>query len=346
MSMHLPATIDTRSPGITDQEWHSLMTRFRTYLVAEKGLASFTVRNYLDDSAPLRDYMLMRGIPNLESLDRLTLRGYLAWLGELGYVRSSIVRKLSTLRTFLHWLLQHGVISIDPLPRKRMMKRDQRLPRFLSQDEIAKLVTAPDASKALGLRDRALLELLYATGLRVSEVASLNIESVNLSTREIRVTGKGSKQRIVLMGNTARDALSIYLDNVRPKVANHKSRGALFLNRSGSRLSKRSVQKKVRLYAAGVGLGSGVHTHTLRHSFATHLLEGGADLRVVQELLGHSSPATTQIYTHVTLSQARKVYMSAHPRAKSSITPPGPETPKPSDDHSPQETSESLPPGV
>lgn len=193
---------------------------------------------------------------------------------------------------------------------------DSRLPRFLTQDEAARLVQAPETSDLLGPRDRALLELIYAAGLRVSEARDLNISGVNLETRELRVTGKGSKQRVVLIGIAARDALALYLREVRPKLANRASGMALFLNRFGGRLSQRSVQQKVRKYAGKVGLGSGVHTHTLRHSFATHLLEGGADLRVVQELLGHSSPATTQIYTHVTASQAKEVYLAAHPRSK------------------------------
>ena len=292
------------------------MGRFKTHLAAEKGLASLTVRNYITDVAPLSEYMKVRKLPDLRALDRYALRAYLAWLVELGYVKSSIVRKLSALRSFLRWLLAEKLIEVDPLPRRGVMKRDSRLPRFLSQGDAAKLVTAPDTSEGLGLRDRALLELLYAGGLRVSEARGLNVGDANLETRELRVTGKGAKQRVVLIGNVARDALALYLGQVRPRLDNGQSGGALFLNRYGSRLSQRSIQHKVRRYAASAGLPSGVHTHTLRHSFATHLLEGGADLRVVQELLGHASPATTQIYTHVTQAKARETYLAAHPRAK------------------------------
>lgn len=292
------------------------MGRFKTHLAAEKGLAALTVRNYMTDVAPLSEYMEVRKLPDLRALDRYALRAYLAWLVELGYVKSSIVRKLSALRSFLRWLLAEKLIEVDPLPRRGVMKRDSRLPRFLSQADAAKLVTAPDTSEGLGPRDRALLELLYAGGLRVSEARGLNVGDANLETRELRVTGKGAKQRVVLIGNVARDALALYLGQVRPRLANGQSGGALFLNRYGSRLSQRSIQHKVRRYAASAGLPSGVHTHTLRHSFATHLLEGGADLRVVQELLGHASPATTQIYTHVTQAKARETYLAAHPRAK------------------------------
>jgi site-specific recombinase XerD len=265
---------------------------------------------------PLYEYMQLRGVESLKALDRYALRAYLAWLVELGYARASIVRKLSGLRTFLCWLLREKLIDRDPLPRRGIMKRESRLPRFLSQDEAAKLVSAPDYSDRFGPRDRALLELLYAAGLRVSEARDLNVEDVNLGTQELRVTGKGSKQRVVLIGGVARYVLELYLGRLRPKLANRTSGSALFLNRFGSRLSQRSIQQKVRRYAAKVGLGPDVHTHTLRHSFATHLLDGGADLRVVQDLLGHASPATTQIYTHVTQSKAREVYLSAHPRAK------------------------------
>ena len=205
----------------------------------------------------------------------------------------------------------------DPLPERGAFKLDSRLPRFLSMDEAEKLVTSPDPSSDKRIRDRALLELVYAAGLRVSEVGGLNLHSVNLDTRELKVTGKGSKDRVVLMGQSARDAIKVYLAEVRSAIGPVGSEDALFVNRYGNRLSERSIQKIVREYATRAGLGSQVHTHTLRHSFATHMLEGGADLRVVQELLGHSSPATTQIYTHITGREARRAYMSAHPRAGS-----------------------------
>ena len=301
---------------MNDQEWSSLLGRFETHLKAERGLAALTVRNYKTDVQPLYDFMRLRSVAGLRALDRYALRAYLAWLVELGYVKSSIVRKLSALRSFLRWLVSERLIDGDPLPRRGVMKRDSRLPRFLSQEEAARLVLAPDTSERFGLRDRALLEVVYAGGLRVSEARDLDVSDINFESRELRVRGKGSKERVVLIGNAAKDALAIYLSQERPKLAGRDSGSAVFLNRFGSRLSQRSIQEKVRRYAAKVGLRSDVHTHTLRHSFATHLLEGGADLRVVQELLGHASPATTQIYTHVTQSKAREVYLSAHPRAK------------------------------
>ncbi len=310
-----------------ESAWNTLLKRFEEHLKAERGLAPLTVRNYLTDVSPLYDYMQVKGFQRLEDLDRTALRGYLAWLSDLGYVRASIVRKTSTLRTFLRWLLRHGLIERDPLPQRGAMKVESRLPRFLSQEEAARLVEAPDMSDRFGPRDRALLDLIYSAGLRVSEAAGLDTENVDLEARQLRVTGKGSKQRIVLIGNSARSALALYVRELRPSLVNRRSGSALFLNRYGGRLSQRSIQEKVRRYAIKAAIGSGVHTHTLRHSFATHMLEGGADLRVVQELIGHASPATTQVYTHVTNTQAKEVYLSAHPRAqrRSTSARPAPE---------------------
>ena len=300
------------------------MASFRDHLIAERNLAPLTVRNYLADLDPLGDYMANREVAAFADLDRLKVRGYLAWLHELGYVRPSVARKLSALRSLFRWLNREGIAEHDPLPPRGSFKVDSRLPRFLSQDEASTLMETPDTTTDKGIRDRALLELIYAAGLRVSEVNGLNLDSVNLSTRELRVTGKGSKERVALIGETARDALDAYVNRVRPSLASDDADGALFVNRYGKRLSQRSIQKAVRGYATRGGLGSQVHTHTLRHSFATHLLEGGADLRVVQDLLGHASPATTQVYTHVTGAEARRAYMAAHPRAQAAPqdTPP------------------------
>ena len=295
--------------------WRETMSDFRDHLVAERGLAPLTIRNYLSDLEPLRDYMQKHEIGSFSELDRRSVRGYLSWLHELGYVRPSIARKLSATRTLFKWLNRVGIAEHDPLPQRGSFKIDSRLPRFLSQEEASSLMDAPDPTSPKGIRDRALLELVYAAGLRVSEVNGLNVENVNLNTREVRVLGKGSKERITLIGESARDALSTYMSEVRPEVASTDAGGALFVNRYGRRLSQRSIQKAVRSYAARSGLGTQVHTHTLRHSFATHLLEGGADLRVVQDLLGHASPATTQVYTHITKTEARQAYMAAHPRA-------------------------------
>ncbi|MCH9038291.1 MAG: tyrosine recombinase XerC [Chloroflexi bacterium] len=301
---------------MNEMAWKRLMDDFQRHLKADKGLADLTIRNYATDIQPLYEFMQLRGIAGLKDLDKFALRGYLAWLTELAYVRASVVRKASTLRTFMAWLVRKGVIDGDPLPRRGVMQTEKRLPRFLSQEQAEKLMEAPDTATLVGVRDRALLELIYGAGLRVSEASGLDVTHMDLPSREIRVTGKGSKQRIVLIGESARLSMVRYLREARPRLAGPQSGVILFLNRFGGRLSNRSIQEKVRRYSVKAGLPGGVHTHTLRHSFATHMLEGGADLRVVQDLLGHSSPATTQIYTHVTQKQARKVYLAAHPRSQ------------------------------
>jgi site-specific recombinase XerD len=193
---------------------------------------------------------------------------------------------------------------------------EKRLPSFLSPQEAKALVEGPDLSDPSGLRDRAILELVYAAGLRVSEVTGLDVGHISLPEREIRVFGKGRKERIALMGKPAQQALQSYLTGGRLHLCGTGATNALFLNRRGQRLSQRSVQALVKRYSTALGLPPSTHTHTLRHSFATHLLDGGADLRVVQELLGHASLSTTQVYTHVTQAQARKVYLAAHPLAQ------------------------------
>ena len=301
---------------MNENEWQGLITDFEKHLKAEKGLAELTIRNYKADLQPLYEYMRLKRIADMRALDRIALRSYLAWLTELGYVRRSVSRKLSTLRTFLRWMSRKGIIEGDPLPKRGMMRVQKRLPRFLSQEQAGMLMDAPETDKPTGLRDQALLEVIYGSGLRVSEASNLRVSDLNLFTREVRVTGKGSKERVALLGNTAKGALTLYLREGRPKLAGKDSGTALFLNRFGGRLSQRSIQEKVRRYSVKAALPSGVHTHTLRHSYATHMLEGGADLRVVQELMGHASPATTQIYTHVTNAQAKRVYLAAHPRAR------------------------------
>lgn len=304
-----------------EKDWPGLIEDFQRHLKADKGLAELTVRNYTTDIQPLHEFMLSKGISEWGRLDKIALRGYLAWLTGLGYARPSVVRKTSTLRTFLAWLTRKGIIEGDPLPKRGVMRTEKRLPRFLSQEQAGKLMESPDPTTPVGIRDRALLELIYGAGLRVSEASGLDVTHMNLPSREIRVTGKGSKQRIVLVGESARQSLARYLREARPKFVGPGSDVILFLNRFGGRLSQRSIQEKVRRYSIKAGLPDGVHTHTLRHSFATHMLEGGADLRVVQDLMGHASPATTQIYTHVTQIEARKVYFASHPRSPTARKP-------------------------
>ena len=293
-----------------------IFNRYINYLEAERNVSPYTVRNYTTDLLDFFQFLGAKGVGSLKEVDRYVVRDYLSHLIGRGLVKASIARKLSAIRSFYRYLLREEMISTSPVATTSSPKLDRRLPAFLTLEEVEKLLEAPDLSTPQGQRDRALLELLYASGLRVSELVSLNLEQVDLDSREIRVWGKGAKERITLMGKPAARALSAYLSQGRPELLGEKRSRALFLNRYGERLTERTVQKILDDYATKVGIGKKVHPHMLRHTFATHLLDGGADLRVVQELLGHANLSSTQIYTHVTKSQARKVYLSAHPMAQ------------------------------
>ncbi len=299
----------------------SLAARFPAYLRGQRGLSENTVRIYLDDLGSFRDYLSLQE-SGLEDMDRQMLRGYLAWLAtdargkEGGYARVSIARKLAALRSFYRFLVQEGMFKSSPVPSGRSfrVKVDKPLPPFLGQGETARLLEAPDDSTLTGIRDRAILEVLYGCGVRLAEIHGIDLPHVDFARREIRVRGKGSKERVVLFGDHAAGALKLYMAESRPRLAAGPEQ-ALFLNRYGARLSRRSMEKLVKGYSVQAETRDGVHPHTLRHTFATHMLEGGADLRVIQELLGHSSPTTTQIYTHVTKQEALASYLSNHPRS-------------------------------
>jgi integrase/recombinase XerC len=301
-----------------------VFNKYINYLEAERNASPYTVRNYTTDLVDFFQFLGDKGIGSLTEVDRHILRSYLSRLMEQGIVKVSIARKLSAIRSFYRYLLREGMVATSPVATTSSPKLDKRLPTFLTIEEIGRLLEAPDLSTPQGQRNRALLELLYAAGLRISELVRLDLGQVNLDTREIRVWGKGSRERMVLMGKPAAEALRTYLKQGRPKLFSTKIRmtNALFINRYGGRLTERRVQRMLRELAKKAGISKKVHPHMLRHTFATHLLDGGADLRVVQELLGHAKLSSTQIYTHVTQSQARKVYLSAHPMAQERTNEP------------------------
>jgi len=293
-----------------------VFNKYINYLEVERNVSPYTVRNYTTDLLGFFQFLRTKEIGSLKEVDRLVLRNYLSQLMEQGIVKASIARKLSSIRSFYRYLVREEIISTSPVATTFSPKLDKRLPSFLTIEQMKRLLEAPDLATPQGQRDRALLELLYASGLRVSELVNLNVEQINLDSREIRVWGKGSKERMVLMGEPATKALGAYFRQGRPQLLAKKRSSALFLNRYGGRLPERRVQRILEKYANIAGIDKGVHPHMLRHTFATHLLDGGADLRVVQELLGHANLSSTQIYTHVTKSQAKKIYLSAHPMAQ------------------------------
>ena len=329
-------------PGIRPADSSSLdrydvmATRFPAYIRGQRGLSENTLRIYQADLEAFRRYLEAEG-PDFMGMDRNMLRGYLAWLategresrpgdstrpkGEhSGYARVSIARKLTVLRVFYRFLVQEGLFSASPLPSGRSfrVKVEKSLPDFLGQQEVEELVEAPVEDTPLAARDRAILEVLYACGARLGEVQTLDLADLDLDQRQFLVRGKGSKERLVLFGQPTEAALRTYLQDARPRLT-ATSTTALFVNRYGERLSRRSIERMVHRYGVRSGAKGDVHPHTLRHTFATHMLEGGADLRVIQELLGHSSPSTTQIYTHVTKREARTAYLRHHPRSDAKL---------------------------
>ncbi len=252
------------------------------------------------------------------NVNHLTVRGYLAWLKQKNYSRRSIARKLSATRSFLFFLKKEGVIEGGKWSAVTRPKIEKNLPRFLYRHEVEALLEAPDGRTALGFRDKTLLELIYASGLRVGELVNIKPSNLQLEERLIKVLGKGNKERIVPVGTVAAELIMEYQKEVRPLLALKNKEGhvyeELFLNRWGNPLSDRGVRYIFRKYIQQVSHKEGITPHSLRHSFATHLLEGGADLRVVQEMLGHVSISTTQIYTHITRERLSEVYHSAFPR--------------------------------
>jgi integrase/recombinase XerC len=286
------------------------------HLAVEKDASPYTLRNYSHEVGQFLHFLEAQGIDSWEGVDRQVLRRYLLWLRQQGYVEASMARKLSELRSFCRYLMQEGHLTSNPVDVVSSPKVPKRLPRYLKMEEVEALLNAPDVSTPLGQRDRAILELLYAAGVRLSELVSLNLGQLNLEAGQLRVWGKGGKERVVLLGDPAVRALKIYISRGRAQLASEKSKNALFLNRFGGRLSRRSIGLIIDKYSKLAGLWKKITPHLLRHTFATHMFEGGADLRVVQELLGHAQPTTTEIYTHVTPSRLREVYMKSHPRAK------------------------------
>ncbi len=286
------------------------------HLAVEKDASPYTLRNYSHEIGQFLDFLEGQGIDSWEDVDRQVLRRYLLWLRKEGYVEASMARKLSELRSFCRYLMQEGYLTSNPVGVVSSPKVPKRLPRYLKMEEVEALLNAPDVSTPLGQRDRAILELLYAAGVRLSELVSLNLGQLNLEAGQLRVWGKGGKERVVLLGDPAVRALRIYISRGRAQLASDKSKNALFLNRFGGRLSRRSIGLIIDKYSKLAGLWKKITPHLLRHTFATHMFEGGANLRVVQELLGHAQPTTTEIYTHVTPSRLREAYMKYHPRAK------------------------------
>ena len=285
-------------------------------VTVEKGLAKNTIEAYSRDLRQLSEYLIGKGISAWPEVESVRLRSYLSTLRAKGLSPRSIARHVVTLRRLCRFLEAEGLINESPVPTLLSIAQARKLPQTLSGEDVRRLLNQPDGAKMLGARDRAMLELLYASGLRVSELVTLKTQQVNFQGNYLTVKGKGAKVRAVPFGQWARDKLLSYLNDVRPRLLKGKSSPYLFTNRSGQSLSRQGFWKLIRRYALTAGIDKRVTPHTLRHSFATHLLEGGADLRSVQTMLGHADISTTQIYTHVDGARLKAVHQRFHPRER------------------------------
>jgi integrase/recombinase XerD len=300
----------------------SEIERFLDYLTAERGLSRHTVAAYRRDLTQYAQFLAGRGVDDAGRAGEEDVAGFVAHLSAAThddgkpYRGASVARALAAVRSFHRFLVQEGDAGEDPSVGVIRPKVPRTLPRPLSVDEVGRILGSPSGGTAAALRDAAILETLYGAGLRVSELVALDVDDVDLEEGSVRAIGKGSKERVVPLGRYAREALEAYLTRARPSLASRASRSAMFLNLRGGRLTRQGCDVILRSHARRAGVTKHVSPHVLRHSFATHLLEGGADVRVVQELLGHSSVATTQIYTLVTEQHLREVYFTAHPRAR------------------------------
>lgn len=288
---------------------------FLEYLHFQRNYSKHTIKAYMRDLNKSLSFFNSYGLTGLSEVDYSVIRRYVAHLNTIGYSKASIARHISSLRSFFNYLVQNGCLELNPTLLVTLPKKDKILPKVLNRNEIDKIVSMPDETSVIGLRDLALLEILYATGIRVSELASLDIEDIDILSHEIRVTGKGGKERIVFCAPIAIEALTAYLKFARSRFSSSNDDGAVFLSRRGKRISVRSIQNIVDCYGIKAKIGRRSSPHMIRHSFATHMLEQGADLRTIQQLLGHSDLSTTQIYTHLERKRLKQIHKKAHPRA-------------------------------
>lgn len=291
---------------------------FLAYLEVERNFSSHTILAYDGD---ITSFLIWLCDFPLEEVTYAKIREYVLFIQKFNYTRTTLARKISAIRSFYKYLYRERAVEINPANALRIPKRSKSLPKFLTELEIEQILNTIDITTPAGFRNKTILELLYATGMRISELSNLNFENLNLENDEIKVFGKGSKERIVLVSHRAKDILQTYIKTVRPIISKEKdlsnptAQDAVFVNNTGFRLQPQSVRLAIKDATEKLQFPKNVTPHVFRHSFATKLLEKGADLRVVQELLGHASISNTQIYTHVTTERMKEVYNSAHPRA-------------------------------
>jgi integrase/recombinase XerD len=290
---------------------------FIQYLSVEKGLAQNTLESYERDLTQYIAFIEKSGITGFKDTKKSNIQSYLLQLKKLGRASSTVTRNMVSIRSFYQFMVRERLLDLDPSLNMETPRLDKRLPKVLSIQEVEALLEAPETTTPHGMRDKAMLELLYATGMRVSELISLNAGHVNLGMGFVRCIGKGSKERIIPIGRIAAKWLHEYIQRMRPQLLKElKADDALFINHLGTRLTRQGFWKIIKKHGREAKIVKEITPHTLRHSFATHLLDNGADLRAVQEMLGHADISTTQIYTHVSKTRMKEVYNRTHPRAK------------------------------
>lgn len=298
---------------------NNAIARYLRYLKIERNSSEYTIKSYREDLAILNEYLTesLGREPRPSEVTPLDLRTYVAALHEAGYAKTSVARKLASLRSFFRFCQRENLCESNPGKPLRNPRRERKLPHFLTSDEIGRLLDSPPKDTPMGLRDRAIFETLYSAGLRVSELVGINDEDIDFDDGLVRVRGKGKRERLAPLGKFATRALKSWLKKrVLHKAEPQKLQSPVFVNKFGKRITTRSIGRMLEKYLKQTDLDTRTSPHTLRHSFATHLLDRGADIRSVQELLGHKSLVTTQIYTHVSTSGLRRAYDLAHPRAK------------------------------
>ena len=296
---------------------HEAIDRFLRHLAAERGCSPLTLKSYREDLLQLEEFLRSAGCRSPASATTLVLRRFASGLHAAGYATSTVARKLASMRSFFAFGQREGWLATNPAKPLRSPKKSRTLPKFLTGDEISRLLAAPRPEADGGLRDRAILELMYSAGTRVRELVSIDDQDLDLENATVRIRGKGRRERLGIVGSHARAAIRAWLTaRPKPRVAAPRGSRPLFTNKLGGRLSVRGVARLLEKHLATAGLSGRASPHTLRHSFATHLLDAGADIRSVQELLGHKSLVTTQIYTHVTTTRLLDAFDKAHPRAR------------------------------
>lgn len=288
---------------------------YLAYLSVERGLAQNTLDAYGRDLRAYAGFLQKHGLSTFVETEKEAVRAYLEQLHNLGRASSTISRNLAAIKSFYQFLVGEDILQKDPTEYVESPKVAKRLPRVLNLSEVEALLNQPSLEDAHSIRDKAMLEVIYATGIRVSELVSLNLADINLESGYLRCLGKGNKERIVPLGSVAIKYLDLYLQVARGELVRRSSETALFVNHHGRRLTRQGFWKIIKRHAQEANIGENITPHTLRHSFATHLLENGADLRSVQEMLGHADISTTQIYTHITRNRLQEVYRKSHPRA-------------------------------